>query len=390
MAEAEPGSFSPTRRRRVRAHAARLAGLLGCLTLCGCFSLGPSRLDEDQIGFSRALSSSEKRETLLNVVRLRYADAPSFLEATQVISGYQLQRGVSGGFQALPGMGVASFLTGGAAAQLQESPTFTFQPVTGEQFAQSFVRPLSPAELLPFALGGMPVDVLFRLGVQSVNGLQNAVPLTERGSSGAPAFFALIHDLRVLQIAGLIGVGLVRTEKEPPATAAAPGTAAAGAATPGKVSGRVYLSFSSSNDSRFVAAATEARQLLGMAPDAEEAEVIYGRRPRVPGQVTLLTRSMLGVLSQVAFEVEVPARDVAQGLTPRTGGDTTKRHPVIVIHSGTSAPAEPFVAVQYLHTWFWIEEGDFDSKLAFSVVEILLALAKTITPPGTVITIPAG
>lgn len=365
--------------------AARL--LLGCLPLCGCFGFGPTRLDEDQIGYSRALSSSEKRETLLNVVRLRYADAPSFLEATQVISGYQLQRNVTAGFQTFPGMGIGSFLSGGGAAQLQESPTFTFQPVTGEQFAQSFVRPLSPAELLPFALGGMPVDVLFRLGVQSVNGLQNAVPLTERGSSGTPDFFQLIHDLRVLQIAGLIGVGLVRAEKEPENH----GSAAGQAQHASKVSGRVYLSFSASADPRFAEATADAKRLLGIPADAEEAEVVYGRMPRVPGQVALLTRSMLGVLSQVAFEVEVPVKDVDQGLTPRTGGEfATKRHPVIVVHSGTAAPAEPFVAVQYLHTWFWIDEGDFDSKLAFSVVEILLALAKTINPPGTVITIPAG
>ena len=36
-----------------------------------------------------------------------------------------------------------------------EDPTFTFQPVTGERFAQSFVRPLSPADVLPFALSGI-------------------------------------------------------------------------------------------------------------------------------------------------------------------------------------------------------------------------------------------
>ena len=64
--------------------------LLACMSLCGCFSLGNTRLYEDQLGYSRALGDAEKSDTLLNVVRIRYADTPIFLQATQVISGYQL------------------------------------------------------------------------------------------------------------------------------------------------------------------------------------------------------------------------------------------------------------------------------------------------------------
>ena len=85
------------------------------------------------------------------------------LQATQVISGYQLQRNVTGGFEAFPAANPSTFLNGSASAQLQQSPTFTFQPLSGEQFAQSFIRPLSPADLLPLAMGGLPIDVLFRL-----------------------------------------------------------------------------------------------------------------------------------------------------------------------------------------------------------------------------------
>src|ERR1700692_3626652 len=76
--------------------------LLVCLSLCGCFGLGNTRLYEDQLGYSRALGDAEKSDTLLNVVRLRYADTPIVLQATQVISGYQLQRNVTGGFEAFP------------------------------------------------------------------------------------------------------------------------------------------------------------------------------------------------------------------------------------------------------------------------------------------------
>jgi hypothetical protein len=68
---------------------------------------------------------------------LRYADTPIVLQATQVISGYQLQRNVTGGFEAFPAAKPSTFLNGSASAQLQQSPTFTFQPLSGAQFAQA-------------------------------------------------------------------------------------------------------------------------------------------------------------------------------------------------------------------------------------------------------------
>ena len=240
--------------------------LLACMSLCGCFSLGTTRLYEDQLGYSRALGDAEKSDTLLNVVRLRYADTPIVLQATQVISGYQLQRNVTGGFEAFPAANPSTFLNGSASAQLQQSPTFTFQPLSGAQFAQSFIRPLSPADLLPLAMGGLPIDVLFRLGVQSVNGLSNAVALTQKGAAGSPEFFLLLQDLRRLQIAGLLSVRVennaaradIRSNSDP---------------------SHVYFLVATTRDPGLWAVVDEAKRLLGMSPAVSEAEVVYGLRP---------------------------------------------------------------------------------------------------------------
>ena len=65
------------------------------LLLSSCYNVGSVRLDQDQNDYSRALIESSKRQTLLNVVRLRYGNTPGFLDTTQLISGYQLQRSVS-------------------------------------------------------------------------------------------------------------------------------------------------------------------------------------------------------------------------------------------------------------------------------------------------------
>ena len=89
--------------------------------------------------------------------------------------------------------------------------------------------------------------------------------------------------------------------------------------------------------------------------------------------------------------IDVPPDDVAQHRTLPTVGNIGLEHrPVVIIHSGAAAPADVFTSVQYRRTWFWIAEEDFDSKLAFTIVQILLALSRTENTPGAIVTIPAG
>ena len=280
-------------RRRYRPIWMKVITLLSYVTLCGCSGFGTTRFYQDQLGYSRAVGDAEKSTTLLNAVRLRYGDTPVILQPTQVISGYQLQRNVSGGFEVFPAANPSTFLNGSAAAQLQQSPTFTFQPLSGAQFAQSFVQPLSPAELLPLVMGDLPIDVLFRLSVQSINGLSNTVALTQSSSAGSPDFFLLLRDLRRLQVAGFLSVRLqyeashvISHSKSDP--------------------GRVYLSFAARRDPGLLPVVNEAKRLLGVPPAATEVEVVYGVSAQ-PGQIAVLTRSM---------RADFPHPALGQGLTP--------------------------------------------------------------------------
>ena len=365
------------------ARAGLTGGLIGpgllLATLGGCAGIGPTRLSDDPIGYSRALSASNKRQTLLNVVRLRYADLPTFLDTTQVIAGYQLQRSVTGGFELFPNASPSNFFSANGSAQLQDSPTFTLQPVTGQRFAETFLRPLSPADLLPLMQGGLPVDVLMRLTVQSVASQQNSVGLERRGGEAAPAFLRLLSDLRRLQVAGLIGVKLERDAKT-----GADGKPVAGPS-------HVFFVFTPAPNPELAGIENDVRLLLTIPARVMEVEVVYGRSASSPRQIALLTRSMLGVLGQLAFQADVPQEDVDRHRTVETIGQTSNEsRPVVVIHSGDRQPTEPFTAIKYQRRWFWVSEDDFDSKVAFTIVNILLSLAMTSTAPGTVITIPAG
>ena len=231
-------------------------------------------------------------------------------------------------------------------------------------------------DLLPLAQGGLPIDVLFRLAVQSVGPLQNSTGLKQAGGAGSPAFFLLLHDLRQMQIAGLISIRLQQTKIVGPDGKPANGPE------------RVYFDLASTSDPALVPVAEEAHRLLGLPLNSAEGEIVYGRSSRTQGQIALLTRSMLGVLAQLAFQAQVPDEDVARHRTVPTIGEVgVENRLVVVIHDTDRQPSDPFAAVEDQNRWLWVHAGDFDGKVAFTMMNILLALTQTNSSPGTVITI---
>ncbi|MQR98134.1 hypothetical protein GFJ39_02775 [Gluconobacter sp. AC10] len=331
---------------------------------------------------------------LLNIVRLRYADPPTFLDTTQVIAGYSVSKSISGGFYAYPATAVGNYLFGTGTMSLGESPTFTYQPVTGQQYAENVVRPISPTVIMPLSLGGLPIDTLLRLTAQSIDGLSNVRGLGAGPSGGGSVrFYLLLHDLRQLQIQGAMTIRITSETPTPP-TGKKNGGKSDSTGNGGSSAGteHSYLVLTSTSDSNLLAIQAEVRRLLHLDPGAEEAEIVYGPYPKHPGkQIAILTRSMLAMLTQLAYEVEVPEDDIKSGRTPPTIGQVgIENRPEVVIHSSREEPASPYAAVSYNNTWFWISDRDFQSKLAFTMVQVLEALAATNHTAGAVVTIPAG
>lgn len=357
--------------------------LLPCLALAGCMSIGPGKLTHDQLNYSRALGETQKHEMLLNIVRIRYADPPTFLDTTQVISGYQLNQSINGGFYAHPDT-VGSYLFGTGTATMQESPTFTYQPETGQQYAENVIRPISPVVIMPLSLGGLPIDSLLRLTAQSIDGLSNVRALgAGPGGGGSLKFYLLLHDLHQLQVAGAM---TIRISSDVPK-----GSGKDDSKNVVHGQEHAYLVLPATSEPALKSIQAEVRRLLMLDPHAEEAEIVYGPYPKVPGQIAILTRSMFAILSQIAYEIDVPKEDVSSGRTPPTinpVGIATR--PDVVIHTGKNMPDDAYSGVKYRGRWFWIEDSDFRSKLSFTMIQILSALAATSHSPGAVITIPAN
>jgi hypothetical protein len=61
----------------------------------------------------------------------------------------------------------------GAQGQFADRPTITYSPLVGERFARSFMAPIPPPVIMSLIQAGNPVDLVLRLTVHVVNGIQN-------------------------------------------------------------------------------------------------------------------------------------------------------------------------------------------------------------------------
>ena len=349
----------------------RDALLLAPLVAAGCTSIGPQRLDRDQLDYTRVVSDSSKRQTLFNLIRLRFGDSPAFVSIGQLVSGYTLQSTAQANLQSNPSGAVNSFWAMLGNIQFTDRPTFTLNPMNGEQFVQAYLRPFSPADIVPLIQGGIPVDKLFRLVVQTVGDLQNTHPLAGSRRSGSPDFLATLAALRTLQENGVLRIRL-RRERE---------------------GARAFIAFDVRHAPALRGLVDQVYRRLRVDPSAQEVEIIYGtageqtRKREIP----ILTRSLLSVLAAVAAEIAVPQTDILEGRALPTLHEPFAPRPIIVVLSGTEQPRESYAQVRMDGRWYWVAVDDYESKVTFTILEILKSVAEStrgVAQP--VLTIPTG
>ncbi|HEY1997559.1 hypothetical protein [Paraburkholderia sp.] len=356
--------------------ASVLAALCAACLTTACVHIGPSRLRADQVDYARALGDAKKRAILAAIVGLRYGDAPAFLTVSSIIAAYSFD--ATAGATANVGSGSEpNYALANGSVSYSNHPTFTFTPTTGEAFASAYIRPLAPELVLPLAEGGVPIDLLLRITAQSIGGLQNGNALGGDNSAGAPGFFELLQALRRLQLAGELNVESRQED-------AKSGT-----------KNSVYLAMgaTTSGDSPQIAVdLTRVRQLLHLAPNTRTYQIVYGPSSQHGDRIPMVTRSVLGILTDLGAQVQVPTEQISNGSTKPTvgliGGET---RPTIIVHSGPKPSPNAYVLVQYGAYTYWVERNDFDSKYAFTVVQNLMALAEAdTTSKAPVVTIPAN
>src|SRR6266545_925418 len=340
--------------------------------LTGCASIGPATVARDRFDYITAISDSWKAQMLLNLVKLRYGDAPVFLDVASVITqtGVQGTLGLSGSWWQNPFFSSAGV---SAAGTYGEKPTVTYLPMSGEKFARSLMTPIPPAAILNFLQAGYPADIVMRLTVHTINGIHSRFGYGVRSREADPEFYPLVEKLRNIQQSGEIGLRVKKIGNQ----------------------AETLIVFSKKPNPAIQAERAEVRKLLGLDPQTDEFNVVYGSVAANDKEIALLTRSLLEILTDLSSYIDVPAANVEQKRTfPSPAPELVNGAPVpglIRILSSPQKPDDAFAAVPYSQDWYWIDDKDFASKRLFSFIMFLFTLTDTGDKQGApIVTIPAG
>jgi len=346
-----------------------VAVAFGALTLGGCASVGPTTVSRDRFDYVEAISDSWKRQTLLNLLKVRYADAPVFLDITSVISSYEF-RGQAGifGQQAPQGRAGDSFIGADINGSYTDRPTITYSPLSNDKFARSLMAPIPVPGIVLLMQAGYPADVVLRICANSVNGISNSYG--GRGDAhGDPRYQELMELMRMAQADGVLGL---YSKKEADQSVV-----------------RMFLR----GPEPKVAQYRRIGELLGLSPGVREFTLVYGAQPSQPDEIAVQSRSMMQVLVDFGSYIEVPQRDIDEGRVYVAARDpeTTKLFPPLLhVHWAAKLPDDAHVAVHYRDAWFWIDDRDHLSKAAFNFLMLLFSLTETgPTQAAPLVTVPA-
>jgi hypothetical protein len=350
----------------MRWKASPAVGLLLALAL-GCVRVPPQRVALDRFDYGQAIADSWKRQTLANIVRLRYGDAPTFMEVTSVINSYSTAGSVSAG-AGVPESPLPNTMNLGASQSWSNSPTVTYQPLTGQKFTANLLRPVPPAAVFQMISAGWPIPLILRTSLRSINGLSN----DNRGQRGDPDFDRVVEALGRIQRSRAISIR-VEERKEGEAV--------------------VFVLRSEALPQPILDETRTVRGLLGLKEDSKEFSVTFGSIPRNDSEIAVETRSMLELMLELATGVDVPPADLTEGraLTSLAAPGETPPEPLLHIRCGKTAPSDAFAAVPYRNLWFWIDDTDRASKSKFTFLMILFSLAEGgQTSAAPLVTISAG
>ncbi len=345
---------------------AALSVAFAALAAAGCVSVPAGKIDADRMDFGQVVQESWKRQTLLNVVRLRYADPPMFLDVASIINSYSLSGSVSGGASLQKAPNADSFSLGAAGAW-SNTPTVTYQPLMGDRFTRSLLQPIPPAAVFQLMQGGLSPELVMRTTVRSVNGLRGDA----LGGPADPGFRELTESLSRLQRGNGLGT---RIEARKDGSAL------------------IMIVRREAKETARLEDEGRIRELLGLDEGISEIEVVYGFAPRSGREIAMTTRTMLGIMIELGMDIELPAGHAASGRTlpfPRPTGDA-KWEALIHVRSGPARPADSYVAVPYKGYWYWVDDTDLSSKRTFTFLMILFSLAETgQTSVAPVVTVPS-
>jgi hypothetical protein len=334
--------------------------LVSAVLFAGCAHVGPRSVAVDRFDYSTAIADSWKQQTLLNVVKLRYMDLPVFVDVASIVAGYSLQTGVTvGGVVSSEKAIQGNYGSIGGQAIYTDRPTITYVPMTGEKFLRGLVTPIDPKNIFFMLQAGYAADFILGLTVESLNGLRNRSTAGGVAREADPEFVRALELLREVQAAGAVGM---RVEED-------------------KAKGATGVVFFRLEDvpAEIVEKGAELRRLLKLPADQQRFALTYSPGRGAAGELAVNSRSMLQIMGAFASYLDVPEAHLQDhsAMPAFENVPMESRQQKVRIRSGKDQPAAAFAAVHYRDHWFWIDDGDWQTKRAMTAIMFFFTLADT-------------
>jgi len=328
--------------------------------LTGCAHLGPKSIAVDRFDYSTAIADSWKQQTLLNIVKLRYMDLPVFVDVASVVAGYSMQTGINiNGTVSSERAVQGNLVSAGGQAIYTDRPTVTYVPLIGEKFLRGLMTPIDPKNIFFMLQAGYPADFILGLTVESLNGVRNRSTAAGTMREADPEFIRVLALLREVQAAGAVGM---RVEED-------------------KAKGSTAVLFFRRDDvpADIAEKTAEIRRLLKLPADQQRYVLAYAPVRGAENELAVNSRSMLQIMAAFASYTDVPEADLKEhrAVPAPENAAPESRQEVVRVHSGKSKPSDAYVAVHYRGYWFWIDDGDWQTKRALTAVMFFFTLADT-------------
>ena len=406
--------------RRWRTGGLALAAAACSLAAAGC--MGSWTLRGTRLHYNESFSHTSSQELLLNIVRMRYGETPTFLDLPTINNATEAAViGTGAQPEATPLQGVfdGDFL-------LRDEPTLSYQPRRGGNLAESLTKPLKAEMMLDIPPGNDSRTFLLAF-IDSINGLRNsptATSLVSRALQPNDDFRHAVDLFMGLQNRGVLKLRVATRDEEtqsPVTDAEVMGADAVVAAKAGYIYQTSDEQVTLLKRSKLLVMAIKPEELgtadltgltdlfqlvpgrtnyvirsqedveIDLNVDSAAAEPPSGPRE----ELAMNVRSGYQVLAFLSKSVDVPASHVRRGsvqmfqtLDCRPFDARQLTSGLFRVHVQKHKPLRSDLAVHYRHHWFYIPEDDVQSRATLSLVKFIIDVNSQSGSAGPILTLP--
>lgn len=393
-------------------------GFFALILIGGC--LGPQTLHQTRTRYNEAVQVTGNEELLLNLVRLRYGEGVTFLPITAVNAQFEMDAslqgvgGVDRGFPHNLGTGNVGFT---------DRPTLSFDPRRSAEMTKALLARIDLDTVNLLDAAGWDIGRLFRILIEDINGVGNAISASGPIPAKAPEFAEfryLTSLLESMHEQRLLGLGFETRQIDVPTsvpfvevdaqTLVSIQKSGYGIRSLGDKKGYVLTQTKIARGVHVVPEAASSHEMLEMSrlinikpgQTFYEIDVVQGNqlRPFLTGEprtkLTMSTRSLLEAMHFLSHGIDVPPE--------HAGLVTITRHPdgtpfdwrevtadLLRVCVSKHRPKQADVAVRYRNYWYYIDDTDVASKTTLSLFRELTRLQKVGAAEGQpLLTLPVG